>query len=59
MTTESDKWMGYDTHVPFLKLPMCPECGASGKDEKGEDTVLEQGYPHNHRHHCYECNVTY
>lgn len=31
--------------------PYCPEC-------KTFD-VLEQGYPHNHRHHCRRENVTY
>jgi len=31
--------------------PYCPECKSLN--------VLEQGFDHNHRHHCRVCNVTY
>ena len=46
---------GNDYHSVVNHYPLCPNpgCRAWG------DEILEQGYPHNHRHHCYRCGVTY
>ena len=51
MTIESDKHFGRDTHTLFGNKPKCPECGSLN--------VLEQGYPHNHRHYCRDEDVLY
>jgi transposase-like protein len=48
---ESDKHFGRDTHGIMSGKPRCPECRS--------ENVIEQGFPHNHRHHCWDCKVTY
>ena len=50
--TESDKHLGtLKSHLMIDGKPICPECKSLN--------VIEQGYEHNHRHHCYDCKVTY
>ncbi len=39
------------THGILSGKAFCPHCGS--------ENVIEQGYEHNHRHHCYDCNETW
>lgn len=40
-----------DYHHCIGNRPYCPKCGSLN--------VQEQGYEHNHRHYCRDCDVIY
>lgn len=51
MVAENWDYLGQDTHTMFKKIALCPKCFSQN--------VLEQGYPHNHRHYCIDEDVVY
>jgi ribosomal protein S27AE len=52
MIQESYRYIGIRQYHGIIDgKPYCPKCGSSN--------VLEQGYEHNHRHYCRECNIIY
>ena len=46
-----DKYLGVRCHGLLDTRAYCPECKSYN--------VVEQGFEHNHRHHCKDENVTY
>lgn len=53
MTVDNWDYLGQHTHALFSGKARCPKCGSEYPN------VTEQGYDHNHRHHCNKENVTY